>query len=73
MSDEVLEGLSEKEIKDSELEAGKDVVASLFRQCLSIPIEVPNAKTRAAIKEAEQGSLPSFDTVSELMADLKKD
>ncbi len=71
MSDEVLEGLSEKEITSSELEACKDVVVSLNPVPLSI--EVPNAKTRAAMEEAEQGGLPSFDTVSKLMADLKED
>jgi DNA-damage-inducible protein J len=33
-------------------------------------LEVPNAKTAAAMQEARQGGLPSFDTVDDLMADL---
>ena len=31
---------------------------------------VPNAETIAAMKEARQGKLPTFDTVEELMAEL---
>ena len=39
-------------------------------QALPFPIEVPNAKTAAAVEEARQGRLPSFDSVSDLIADL---
>jgi DNA-damage-inducible protein J len=34
-------------------------------------LEVPNAKTRAAMKELESGKLRRFATVDELMADLR--
>ncbi len=40
------------------------------RQALPFRIEVPNAKTAAAMEEARRGSLPSFDRVSDLMADV---
>jgi hypothetical protein len=33
-------------------------------------LEVPNIVTTAAMHEARQGGLPSFDSVSELMDDL---
>ncbi len=38
----------------------------------SLPFEVkaPNAATAAAMQEARHGGLPSFDNVSDLMADL---
>jgi hypothetical protein len=34
------------------------------------PIEVPNAETAEAIREARKGGLRSFDSVPDLMADL---
>jgi DNA-damage-inducible protein J len=37
---------------------------------LPFSFEEPNAKTRAAIEEARRGGLPSFNSMSELMADL---
>ena len=39
-------------------------------QALPFEIKVPNAKTAAAMQEARQGGLPSFNTVADLMADL---
>ncbi len=39
-------------------------------KALPFPVEVPNATTAAAMEEARQGKLPSFDTVDGLMADL---
>ena len=41
----------------------------------AMPFEplVPNATTIAAMKEARQGGLKSFDTVQDLMADLNAD
>jgi DNA-damage-inducible protein J len=41
----------------------------------ALPFEplVPNATTIAAMKEARQGSLKSFATVQDLMADLNAD
>ena len=39
-------------------------------QALPFEIKVPNAETRAAMAELEQGAVKSFDTVAELMADL---
>ena len=33
---------------------------------------VPNAKTAAALREAERGGLKSFDSLSDLLADLHK-
>jgi len=38
----------------------------------ALPFEplVPNAETIAAMKEARRGTLPSFDSVDDLMADL---
>jgi len=35
--------------------------------------EVPNATTTAAIEEAHQAGVSSFDSVAELMADLKSE
>jgi len=32
--------------------------------------EIPNAATVAAIQEARQGELPTFDNLADLMADL---
>jgi len=37
---------------------------------LPFPFLVPNAKTAAAVKEARQGGLPSFDSMSDFIADL---
>ncbi len=37
---------------------------------LPFEIKVPNAETRAAMAELEQGAGASFDSVAELMADL---
>ena len=34
---------------------------------------IPGPETIAAMKEAENGSLPTFDSVAELMADLNSD
>jgi DNA-damage-inducible protein J len=39
-------------------------------KALPFDVRVPNAVTAAAMKEARQGGLPSFDSVSELMGDL---
>jgi hypothetical protein len=36
-------------------------------------LEVPNAVTTAAMHEARQGGLPSFDSVSTLMTDLNSE
>lgn len=39
----------------------------------TLPFDVrPNAETVAAMEEARRGSLPSFATVSDLMADLDR-
>ena len=37
---------------------------------LPFEIKVPNAETRAAMSELEEGAGPSFDSVAELIADL---
>jgi len=37
---------------------------------LPFEIKVPNAETRAAMAELEQGAGTSFDSVAELMTDL---
>jgi DNA-damage-inducible protein J len=42
-------------------------------QALPFEVRVPNATTRAAMKEARQGGLPRFDSVADLMADLHAD
>jgi DNA-damage-inducible protein J len=39
-------------------------------KALPFAVKVPNAATAAAMEEAQQGKLPSFGTVDELMADL---
>ncbi len=39
-------------------------------KALPFDLRVPNAETVAAIKEAREGELPSFEKVSDLMADL---
>jgi len=39
-------------------------------KALPFEIKVPNAATAAAMQEARHGGLPSFETVSGLMADL---
>jgi DNA-damage-inducible protein J len=39
-------------------------------KALPFEIKVPNAETRAAMAELEQGAGASFDSVAELMADM---
>jgi len=39
-------------------------------KALPFEVKVPNATTAAAMREARKGGLASFDTVSDLMADL---
>jgi DNA-damage-inducible protein J len=39
-------------------------------KALPFEVKVPNAATVAAVLEARKGGLPSFDNVSDLMADL---
>jgi DNA-damage-inducible protein J len=39
-------------------------------KALPFEIKVPNAETRAAIAEVEQGAGKSFDSVADLMSDL---
>jgi DNA-damage-inducible protein J len=39
-------------------------------KALPFELKVPNADTRAAMEELEQGSGASFDSVAELMAEL---
>ena len=39
-------------------------------KALPFEVRVPNATTVAAMREARKGDLRSFDTVSDLMADL---
>lgn len=39
-------------------------------QALPFSVRVPNAETAAAMKQARQGGLKSFDSVEDLMADL---
>jgi DNA-damage-inducible protein J len=39
-------------------------------RALPFEVKVPNAATAAAMQEARKGALPSFDNVSDLMADL---
>ncbi len=39
-------------------------------KALPFDLRVPNAATRAAMKEARAGGLASFNSVSDLMADL---
>jgi DNA-damage-inducible protein J len=39
-------------------------------KALPFEVRVPNAASAAAIREVRQGRLPSFDSVSDLMADL---
>jgi DNA-damage-inducible protein J len=39
-------------------------------KALPFELRVPNATTAAAMREARKGGLPSFDSVSDLLADL---
>ena len=39
-------------------------------KALPFEVKIPNAETRAAMEEARQGKLPSFETVDDLMAEL---
>lgn len=39
-------------------------------KALPFAVKVPNATTIAAMEEARQGGLPSFESVDDLMADL---
>ena len=39
-------------------------------KALPFNVQVPNAKTAAAMEEARRGGLKSFDSVPDLMADL---
>ena len=42
-------------------------------KALPFEVKVPNAATVAAMQESRKGSLPAFNTVSDLMADLNAD
>jgi len=42
-------------------------------QALPFEVRVPNVVTVVAMKEARRGSLPSFNSVSDLMTDLNAD
>ena len=42
-------------------------------KALPFDVKVPNATTAAAMREARRGGLASFNSVSELMADLNAD
>ncbi|HSZ02170.1 MAG TPA: type II toxin-antitoxin system RelB/DinJ family antitoxin [Terriglobales bacterium] len=42
-------------------------------KALPFDVKIPNAATKAAIREARTGKLPSFRKVSDLMADLNAD
>lgn len=42
-------------------------------KALPFAVKVPNATTRAAMKEAEEGKVVRFETVDDLMADLNAD
>jgi DNA-damage-inducible protein J len=42
-------------------------------KALPFDVKIPNATTKAAIREARTGKLPSFRNVSDLMADLNAD
>jgi DNA-damage-inducible protein J len=42
-------------------------------KALPFDVRIPNAETAAAIEEARQGNLKSFNSVEELMKDLNED
>ena len=42
-------------------------------KALPFDVRIPNAETAAAIEEARQGKLESFNSVEELMKDLNED
>ena len=42
-------------------------------KALPFNVRIPNAETAAAIEEARQGKLESFNSVEELMKDLNED
>ena len=42
-------------------------------KALPFEVRIPNAETAAAIEEARQGKLRSFETVAEVMKDLNED
>jgi len=42
-------------------------------KALPFDVKIPNAATKAAIREARTSKLPSFRNVSDLMADLNAD
>jgi DNA-damage-inducible protein J len=42
-------------------------------KALPFDVRIPNAETAAAIEEARQGKLESFNSVGELMKDLNED
>jgi DNA-damage-inducible protein J len=46
------------------------LVRVAVENALPFEIEVPNAETRAAMAELEQGASKSFDSVADLIADL---
>jgi len=41
-------------------------------KALPFDVRVPNAKTRAAMREAREGKVERFDSIDALMADLKR-
>jgi DNA-damage-inducible protein J len=42
-------------------------------KALPFEVKVPNRATAAAMQEAREGGLPSFNSVSDLMVDLNED
>jgi DNA-damage-inducible protein J len=42
-------------------------------KAMPFPVKVPNAKTRAAMEEADRGNLPRANSVADLMAELNAD
>lgn len=42
-------------------------------KAMPFPVKVPNAKTRAAMEQADRGKLPRANSVADLMAELNED
>jgi DNA-damage-inducible protein J len=72
--DEKMKARAEKALAAMGLSVSDAVRVLLTRvaaeQALPFEVRVPNAKTRAAIKEARRGGLKSHKTMPALMADL---
>ena len=75
--DEKVKAKAEKALSAMGLSVSDAVRVLLIRvaaeKALPFEVKVPNASTRAAMKELESGKLRRFASVEDLLVDLKRD